>query len=243
MTRIRDLFSDDGKNGVLFCFSPAVMLATFIIEFFGAIYTLILRRETLFNKIVIATLICLGLFQVAEYQICGGALGPTWAKIGLAAIVMLPALGMHLVAILTKQRYFVVMGYIFALAYAAMFLFAPGMGISASCEGNYVIVNTTGTTGYGYYYIIFLVLALMQAATVLWRKKHQLTSQERDILIWTLWGYLSFMGPMAVVYAVLPEVRNGTPSIMCGFAVMLALILTFVVAPKYHDMVMTKHKS
>lgn len=241
MTDFRDLFSGDKKYTTLFCFSPAVMLATFIIEFFGALYTLILRRQTLFNKVVILTLICLGLFQLAEYQICGGALGLTWAKVGLAAIVMLPALGMHLVSILTKQRYFVVMSYIFALAYAMMFLFVPSMNVSATCEGNYVIVNTTGTTGYGYYYITFLVLALMQAVTVLWRKKHQMTGQERDILLWTLWGYLSFMAPMALIYAVLPEVRSGTPSIMCGFAVILALILTFVVAPKYHDMIMAKN--
>jgi len=44
-------------------------------------------------------------------------------------------------------------------------------------------------------------------------------------------GYLVFLVPTALAYSVSPATRRGIPSIMCGFAVLFALILTLYVLP------------
>jgi hypothetical protein len=46
-------------------------------------------------------------------------------------------------------------------------------------------------------------------------------------------GYLSFAVPMPVTGLLSPELRRATPSIMCGFALILAVILSVYVAPMY----------
>ena len=50
-------------------------------------------------------------------------------------------------------------------------------------------------------------------------------------LNWLAAGYLSFILPTTFVNLVNPETIEGIPSIMCGFAVLLAIILIGFVAP------------
>ena len=47
-------------------------------------------------------------------------------------------------------------------------------------------------------------------------------------------GYASFMVPMGFIYIISPASRAAVPSIMCGFAIILGLILTLRVIPEYH---------
>ena len=56
------------KKPRLYCFSPAVMLATLTIEIILAIYTFWKYKLNAVTKIVIMLLICLALFQWAEYM-------------------------------------------------------------------------------------------------------------------------------------------------------------------------------
>ena len=59
-------------KGKTFCFSPPVMLATFIIEFGFAFYSIWRYKMTTISRLVVAMLFALGSFQLAEYMICGG---------------------------------------------------------------------------------------------------------------------------------------------------------------------------
>jgi hypothetical protein len=45
-------------------------------------------------------------------------------------------------------------------------------------------------------------------------------------------GYLVFLVPTALANTVAPETRRGIPSIMCGFAVLFALILAVYITPR-----------
>ena len=65
---------DKIKKPRLYCFSPAVMLATLTIEIILAIYTFWKYKLNAVTKIVIMLLICLALFQWAEYNVCEGAI-------------------------------------------------------------------------------------------------------------------------------------------------------------------------
>ena len=74
------------------------MLATLLIEFSGALYTLIRYRLTARTAILAASLLALGVFQLAEYFICTGVVlsGLSWARLGFVAISLLPPLGIEL---------------------------------------------------------------------------------------------------------------------------------------------------
>ena len=64
-----NLRMDKIKKPRLYCFSPAVMLATLTIEIILAIYTFWKYKLNAVTKIVIMLLICLALFQWAEYNV------------------------------------------------------------------------------------------------------------------------------------------------------------------------------
>ena len=74
MKIIYNLHMDKIKKPRLYCFSPAVMLATLTIEIILAIYTFWKYKLNAVTKIVIMLLICLALFQWAEYNVCEGAI-------------------------------------------------------------------------------------------------------------------------------------------------------------------------
>ena len=87
------------------CFSPPVMLATFLIEFGLLFYVLWRYRQSTLARLAVIFLACLGIFQLAEYMLCGG-LGLSrieWVKLGYLSITFLPALGLHMVSVIAGR--------------------------------------------------------------------------------------------------------------------------------------------
>lgn len=212
-------------NMTLYCFSPPVMLATFIIELLLAIYVRTKYGTSRLSQLIIYTLVCLAIFQGVEYRICelGGA--TIWVQIGLVAITLLPPLGIHIVAVLSGLKRFVITSYLLGFAYIGAFFLVTNYVQGATCGGNYVILETLPTTMYGVYYGLLLMLGVFEAWQA--RRLPHVSAANKAALGWLIVGYASFMAPLAVVYLVAPATRNGVASIMCGFAVILAFILAF----------------
>lgn len=264
------------------CFSPPVMLATFVLEFGMAAYTIWRYKLTAFTRVTIAMLVCLGIFQLAEYNICAtGWFDHTIAtRIGHAAITLLPALGVHLVflgsavdpnyakyfgvrafidkiksrflkqnlaarskkklslsnyqrasamhssATRIKGRYIVWAAYVNAAFFASLFLFMDGALTGAVCRPNYATFMAAPWLGewFGYYYFFWLAVgiftSLLYATKIRW-----------GLLAGAIVGYLIFLLPTAIVNFAVPSSMEGTASIMCGFAVFFAFILTFWIMP------------
>ena len=214
------------------------MLATFIIEIACAVYVLWRYKLTLITRLVAAILIGLAIFQLAEYNICEGSWGLgslDWARIGYVAITLLPPLGLHLATRLADQSRPALLGaaYGAAAVFSFFFLFV-GHGLQVEqCLGNYVIFNTApwAIAPYAVYYYGLLFLGVgyaLQAGKVMKSKN------KRRALYALMLGYLAFIIPTTTVNIVDPATIAGIPSIMCGFAVLLALILTFGVLPRYY---------
>lgn len=219
-----------------FCFTPEVMLATFVIEIFIAVYAYFKFRTTLFGKLSILTLFLLGLFQLAEYQICSGSNQIFWARLGFVAITLLPPLGIHLVSIITGNRNFLQFAYTLAGVFILIFAFAPKSITGGVCGGNYIIFNTAQELywTYGIYYFGLLFLGIFDALAKL---KAGSSGEDKNfkILIWLILGYFSFMVPMGFAYFIFPETAMAVASVMCGFALTFAMILGFVIAKKYDE--------
>lgn len=215
------------------------MLATFIIEIIGALYVVFRFKMTPVSRLATGILVGLATFQLAEYNVCEGAWGVdslTWARIGYVAITLLPPLGLHLATKIAgrQQKALVASGYAAAAVFAGIFLFVGhGMG-SQECLGNYVIFKIAhwASIPYGVYYYGILLLTVgyaFQAA------KGMKNAFKASALKYLAIGYTAFIVPTTAANLIDPTTIAGIPSIMCGFAVILAIVLSGIVIPKYYQ--------
>jgi len=214
------------------------MLATFFIEIALAVYTVAKYKLTPITRLAAALLVCLAVFQLAEYNICEGAWGVdslTWARIGHVAITLLPPMGLHLATRIAGKRQPKLVGVAYASAaiFSGIFLFI-GQGIQSEvCLGNYVIFDTAPWVPLPYtiYYYGLLALTVSYAWTIggTMKKKNL-----RHSLYFLAAGYMAFIIPTTAANIVDPSTIAGIPSIMCGFAVIMAVMLATLVVPGYY---------
>jgi len=205
------------------------MLATFIIEIILAIYLYFRYRSNRFSNLTAIIIILLSGFQLAEYQVCGDNHALLWARIGFVIITFLPVLGLHLISLITKKTNYLKIGYIALILFIFIFAFIPNALTQAVCGGNYIVFEGQQSLMwiYGLYYFGFIFLAIWEAFEYLQKKKSR-------ALVWLIIGYISFLLPMGIIYIISPQVRSAVPSVMCGFAITMALILALIVVPKYN---------
>jgi hypothetical protein len=226
------------KTNKFYCFSPPVMLATFVIEIACAVYVVYRYKLTLITRLAVMILVGLAVFQLAEYNICEGSFGVdslTWARIGHVAITLLPPLGIHLATKLADQKRPVLVGLAYGAAavFSFIFMFA-GQGMQAQqCLGNYVIFSIApwAVLPYSLYYYGLLVVSVGYS----WKAAKAIKSATKKNALYGLAiGYLAFIVPTTAANIIDPSTMAGIPSIMCGFAVILAVILTLFVLPRYY---------
>ncbi|TAH33877.1 hypothetical protein EYC59_04250 [Candidatus Saccharibacteria bacterium] len=220
------------------CFSPPVMIATFVIELALACYTVWRYKLNSVGRLVVAMLLTLALFQLCEYNVCGhsGFAASVWSRIGYVAITALPALGLHLLHIIAKKPGRKLVGFAYAtmVGFSVYFLLAPHAFNGYACTGNYVIfqIGSGPAMAYSLYYYGWLFTALLLG----WRwARASFASGEKkraQAVQWLMAAYLVFIVPTITVNMLNPETLRGVPSIMCGFAVLCALILVFFVLPR-----------
>jgi hypothetical protein len=221
------------KNpNTFFCFSPPVMLMTFLIELILAIYVLVRYKKSPVIIITVSILFLLAIFQLAEYMICGG-LGLSnieWAKVGYMAISLLPALGIHLILALANHKIpaLLIAAYASAASYVMYFAVASQSVIARDCAPNYALFDTQGYGAFLYalYYYGWLFVAVILAAHM--ARKHP---KKARVMKWMVIGYSSFIVPTTLANLINPSTMSAIPSIMCGFAVILAVVLVWRVLP------------
>lgn len=219
------------------------MIITFAIETILVVYVLFRYRRTAVVWLSAAILTGLATFQLAEFNVCTGAKGLLWAQIGYVAITLLPPLGLHLAMQLAGRlyRWLLAAAYGSAALFLVAFLFAAQAINGQECLGNYVIFDIASwlTWPYVAYYYGWLLVTVFFA----WQSGRMLKNQwKRRSLYALLVGYLLFMVPTTIANIADPTTIAGIPSIMCGFAVLLALILVVLVLPWYHKKGRLKQK-
>lgn len=214
------------------------MLATFIIEIACAFYMVFRYKLTTVSRLAVGILVCLAVFQLAEYNVCEGAWGIDslgWARVGYVAITLLPPLGLHMATRIANQKRPKLVGTAYATAamFSCFFLFV-GHGMQGQqCLGNYVIFTIApwAVGAYALYYYGWL----MAGAGYAWRAGRNMNNKAKKHALHALaLGYLAFIVPTTTATIIEPATMAAIPSIMCGFAVILAVILTTVVIPNYY---------
>lgn len=218
-------------QATFFCFTPLVSLLTFIIELTLALYILFRYKTNSFNLLTVVIILLLGTFQLSEYMLCTSENLILWGRIGAASITLLPALGLHLITFFTKKSWLVIAGYIFGVCLMSIIFFLPSLTIDTRCTVKFVILlpQTFYQQIFIFYYVGFLFIGIFAII-------HSLATQTKNYnsLIWMLIGYLSFILPTIIVFILYQTTRQGIPSIMCGFAIFLAVVLAFKVIPGFN---------
>ncbi len=216
------------------------MVTTLIIEITLAIYTVWRYKMNALSRLITMIVVSLAIFQLAEYFVCTGygLKAEQWSRVGFAAITTLPALGLHLLYVLSgnKDRRLVGAAYGMMTCFIIFFLVYSKAFIGNECSGNYVIfqIGRVPSIMYGIYYYGWLLTGIILGA----RRANKFMAQGlparkklesvRALII----GYLVFLVPTAAAYTVKPASRAAIPSVMCGFAVLFALILVIYVLPR-----------
>lgn len=222
------------KRNTLYCFSPPVMIATCIIETSLLIYTLVRYRLTPVARLVASALALLALFQLCEFNVCGngGPSGATWSRVGFMAITMLPPIGTHLIGMISKRlpRFVVALAYLSGAAFALVFGLSKSAFESHVCAGNYAIFQLKPPIGglyFAYYYGWLIVGILVSMYFGI-----KASVRVREALALQAVGYLVLLIPVGIVNDINPSTIAGIPSIMCGFAVVYAIVLVFGIVPR-----------
>jgi hypothetical protein len=220
------------------CFSPPVMMATMTIEVVLALYTVWRYKMTPTVRLATITLIMLASFQLAEFFVCTGSIGhaTAWSRIGFAAITTLPPLGLHLMHKVAGKP----AGRLVATSYATMgafilfFLAFPSVFQNYQCTGNYVVFHLRPRAGgiFWVFYMGWLLTAILLGARWANELMRQGKTRKLNAVRGLIIGWLAFLLPTAIANMVNPASRSGIPSVMCGFAVLFAIILTTYVLPK-----------
>lgn len=211
------------------------MLATFLIEIIFAAYIIWRYKLTPVSRLVVAILLSLAVFQGAEFMLCGGAgiSGGLWSKLGYSAITLLPPLGLHLAfTIAGKQAKIVTtVAYATAAIFVFYFTFLTGSVSGHTCYANYVVFQSDYRWAVWLYALYYYGWLLVGVGVSLRLARQMKKSTLRYALYWLAAGYGAFIIPTTLANIIDPSTIAGIPSIMCGFAVILAFILTLRVTP------------
>ena len=223
------------KKMGLFCFSPPVMVATFLIEIILLVVIVAKQKINKTVALILITFFTLAMFQISEYFVCGGvgAGALFWSRLGFIFITTLPPLGLHLISKIAgkKTGWLVWVGYILMSIWIVFFGFSETAFTNHQCVTNYVIFSLHDVVGYVYsaYYYILLFIGLVIAFKYGEKAKNK---HQKESLYAMIVGYMVFLVPTATANTISPSTLAGIPSIMCGFAVLFALILFFYVIPR-----------
>lgn len=220
-------------QGKLYCFSPPVMLATFLIEFTLAFYTIWRYKMTTTSRLAVVMLFSLGTFQISEYMVCGG-LGLSnieWARVGYGAITLLPALGIHMLTSIAGKKMPALVGIAYASCaiFFGFYMLASNSVSLLECQANYAVFRAYRSIAapFGVYYYGWLLIGTYLA----WLWSNELPERKQALRAMAA-GYMVFVLPTTTVNIIDPATIHGIPSIMCGFAVLFAIILVVRVLPK-----------
>lgn len=221
------------QNNTFYCFSPAVMLATFAIEIILFAYVLVRYRMNVIARLIAGALLLLAVFQFAEYHVCESiGVANFYSRLGYAAITMLPSVGIHIVTKIAgrESKKLVGAAYATGIMFVLAFTLSPTVFNSYECASNYAVFHLESSAARLYWLYYFGWLTAGIALCLKFRKGA--SRLKREALNMQAFGYLSFILPTGAVNLVNPATMDGIPSIMCGFAVIYALILAFGIAPR-----------
>lgn len=183
---------------------------------------LIIRRASSQPNLptIVFLMILLMVYQLMEFLICAGVNENIIGRVAFVSITLLPPAGHYLANQLlqSKIRDHLV-SFVLGIGFSFYFAVLPDSIALVDCNPFYAVYNYPQQTLYSIYYYLILLYAIGKVILDVLRNGN---SQQSLLLL----GYFGFLLPMAVTLVFNQAFTNAIPSIMCKYAIVLAIVLT-----------------
>ena len=211
-------------------YSPALAVATAAFELGAAAWVLKGEGRKPVVFVTTALLLFLAAYQIVEATLCSVAPGSSFLpRLAFMVVTWLPPLGVLLVSFLLGAGARVARGFAAAMLACAVVIqfwigFDPSFARLSVCEAVYARYShpTPGFLAYsGFYWTGLLGLVVFSGYGAARPRDPHNGRLARLVLT----GSLAFLGPAVITVQLLPASDGALPSVMCHFAVILAVFL------------------
>lgn len=154
-----------------------------------------------------------------------------WATAGFVIYSFLPAIALHAVLTIFRKKFKVILVYIIPTLASALAIIIPGFIIQAGCERYFISINTIITSTpsllllvalgiYIAYYFGFLFLTYFIILKDYIKQKNEI---KREIELVEMIGILLMVIPTLVLLILFPIFGIMFPSVLCAFAIFVAI--------------------
>jgi len=165
----------------------------------------------------------LQLHQLSEFLICIGVGANITARIAYVIITFLPPTGYFLCTRIVGWKFHDYwLGFAAALGLSIYYLSVPGSVDLLDCNPLYANYSNDISTIYGIFYMGILVYSILFTLAHMIFRRDKVNNRIGAIMII---GYLSFLAPMYLMVWIGSSFGLAIPSIMCKYALLLAVIL------------------
>ncbi|MCE7742893.1 MAG: hypothetical protein GOP50_10600 [Candidatus Heimdallarchaeota archaeon] len=198
-------------------------LIFFCIELVILAVVIIFNRKNPFFWSIVMLLALLQLYQLSEFLICIGIGANITGRIAFVIITFLPSTGYYLCTRIVGWKfpdYWV--GFAAALGLSIYYLSVPGSVELVDCNPLYAIYSNNISTIYGIFYMGIIAYSILFTLAHMIFRRDKVDSRTGAIVII---GYLSFLAPMYLMIWLDSAFGIAIPSIMCKYALLLAVTL------------------
>ena len=240
-----DVYSNDNKKLIcaIMCYNPTVSLTTAIIEWTLAIVLPFKYPKTRTRFFTSVFMIFLGLYQFTEFMFCKTNQADLWMRLGFMAYTLLPAIGLHTTLHYFKIKINLFWIYIIPIAYIIGAGLATNFVVESKCHDIFVTARNIFSSVnspleaakfgfYTAYYFSFILIACLIGIRAYLKETNR--QKQRIYLIFPMAVFLMSF-PTFTLIIMLPALNIQFPSILCHFALLLALTV-FVGARWDHEL-------
>jgi hypothetical protein len=210
------------------CFTPFISLTTAIIEFAVATFILIKYKKYLVPVFSAILIYVLGFYQFTEFMLCSSSNPFLWAKIGFITYTFLPAIGLHFILRLAKNKKYNKLIYLIPIFFAIMAIITSNFITKASCSKVFVIVqNVLASQNYTnlfplylIYYIGSILIMVIILFTLIKKERNNLDKKIEGL--WLMAVLIATLIPIILIF-ILPALKIKFPSIYCEFALLFTI--------------------
>lgn len=209
-------------------YSPTLAIITALFEITIALWALLQKkgRATVIRTTSII-LLFLAAYQILEVLICANTHHSIiLSRIAFMTVTWLPPAGLLLISPISPQlkRWYVITISILALAVNLMILWDPDFVEQSACSVVFALFKTHKLKNLifcGYYWLGLLSMIGFSYSG----RKNNPSQHDAKLTLQIFIGTISFIVPSIVVSLSFPRLAGGLASILCHFAILLALFL------------------
>jgi len=211
------------------CFAPYISLSTFVIEFLLAAFFFFKNPKDNLNRMIALISLLLGVYQLNEFLICVTGLN-FFTKLAMSTTAILPALGITYALIVYRKKikfYWHALIYAPAVFFILMFVISNYYKQSAICAS--VFIQYFGGGLLGMFFALYYLLYLIAGAVLFYFAASGAKSMyERRLAHLGMLGVFIFVVPTFVFLLFLPALEIQFASVLCEFALLLAIELVII---------------